>query len=104
MEGEKAYVEGPLLGRLTCINQKALKVLLCQPTCRRSTETSGKAFYPVGGLDFDTERPENIDAPRCSRGAVSVPSRHGCCNGAVYQPVTPFDLPFLVLRGLKINR
>ncbi len=75
-------------------------MLLCKPTGRRTAKAGGKALDPVGGFDLHAERTEDVDAPGGSRGAVLLPSGHGGCNRAVNQPVAPFDLPFLALRGL----
>lgn len=89
-----------LSDRLTCTDQEALKVLLCQPTGRRTAKAGGKTLEPVGGFDFYAERTEDVDAPGGSRGAILLPSGHGGCNRAVNQPVALFDLPFLALSGL----
>lgn len=76
----------------TSTNQETVEVLLSEPACRGTTETSRKALGAIGSLNLDTERSQNIDTPGCAGSPELCPLGHGGGDVTVNQPMSSLDL------------
>lgn len=67
-------------------------MLMHQPAGWRATESSGETLGTIGSFDFNAERSQDVDTPRCPGTAILRPFCHGSRDVTVDQPVATFDL------------
>lgn len=69
-------------------------MLMYQPAGWRATESSGETLGTIGSFDFNAERSQDVNTPRCPGTAILRPFCHGSGDVTVDQPVTTFDLSY----------